>query len=271
MGSGGGVGGGGVPALTIPPALLAAMGAAAAASPREAPARLAGEAGGVQLWASKVFAPDHLHVAFFVVGAVADAQVSLAAAPPHLSVALHGTGRSGAVAPGGAACACVATFALAAVPVAGALRGQLAFAAAAGGAGGAGAPQTLPFSLELPASDCLRAAPLDTPAFGAVWVQPAMAAEELVAVPAAAFGAAPARSADELLRRLAAAGLNLHGVQAIAATGEAIAAARVMALPTTFCLVHLTLQPGGGVQARVRSAERAFSAAVGQAIAARLR
>jgi len=251
--------------------MLAAMGAAAAASPREAPTRLAGDAsgGGVSLWACKVFAPDQLHVAFFVAGAVADAQVSLAAAPPHLSVALHGSGRSGAVAPGVAACACVATFSLAAVPVAGALRGQLAFAPAAGG--GAGAPQTLPFSLELPASDCLRAAPLDTPAFGAVWVQPAMAAEELVAVPAAAFGAAPARSADELLRRLGAAGLNLHGVQAIAATGEAIAAARVMALPTTFCLVHLTLQAGGAVQARVRSAERAFSAAVGQAIAARLR
>ena len=81
----------------------------------------------------------------------------------------------------------------------------------------------------------------------------------------------PLRSADEALRRLAEPGANLHAVQAIAATGEAIAAARVMSLPSVFCLVHLTLQPGGAVQARVRSAERAFSAAVGQALLAKLR
>ena len=61
-------------------------------------------------------------------------------------------------------------------------------------------------------------------------------------------------------------------MQAIAATGEAIAAARVMGMPTVFCLAHLTLLAGGaqGATLRVKSAEPAFSAAVAQAVAARL-
>ena len=80
-----------------------------------------------------------------------------------------------------------------------------------------------------------------------------------------------ARSADELLQGVASAGLNLHPVQAIAATGEAIAAARVMGLPTVFCLVHMTLQAGGAVRVQVRSADRAFTAAVAQAVVAKLR
>ena len=204
-----------------PQALLAALPALACASgERRAPAAglatIVGGEGGAALGVARVYAPEGLHLLLWVVNTSPTAPLaSLGLAvtpPPFLSAALR-SGASGAplplAAPGaptplpplrpGEAAAYALTLTLCAIPSA----GQLALALA-GSAGGGGA-------VELGVHEVLRPAPLDTPSFGAIWTQPAMASEAVFVIAGCRFSA-PAALLEKVTE------LHFNPVQAIAAS-----------------------------------------------------
>ncbi len=309
--------------LSLPPQLAGLVAIPGAArEPAAGNTRCAGDAV-LAVAFHKVFAPDALHLVLFLANtsagqAVPAAQIALQA-PAYLrptvqggSPAGPGTVQVGPIPPRGSA-AVVVSFALAAVPQSGSIRGTVAYQ-------GGAAP--LPFSIESDVTDCLRPAPIDTPSFGGIWTQPAMAAEAVNTVPAAAT---TVRTPADLMARVGPQ-LRMHPVQAIAASellfgggvggggdgatgdggisaptsppphsartstpssrtyappfvppfplclaaSEAIAAARVMGLPTVFCLLHARLLPQG-LELRIKTAEANFTQAVVQAASAKLR
>ena len=122
----------------------------------------------------------------------------------------------------------------------------------------------LSFEISSPVSDVLRPAQMDTPQFGAIWQQAAMSAEAVGNAPGSSI-----RSPEQLMGSVTSL-LNLFPVQAISATNEAIAAARVMGLPTVFCLVHATISQQG-LSVRVKTAEPQFSQAVAQVCSIKLK
>lgn len=253
--------------LSLPPQLAGLVAIPGAArEPAAGTSRCAGDSV-LSVAFYKVFAPDALHLVLFLANtsagqAVPAAQIALQA-PSYLrptvqggSPAGPGTVQVGPIPPRGSA-AVVVSLALAAVPQSGSIRGTVAYQ-------GGAAP--LQFSIESDVTDCLRPAPIDTPAFGGIWTQPAMAAEAVNTVPAAATSV---RTPTDLMARVGPQ-LRMHPVQAIAATSEAIAAARVMGLPTVFCLLHARLLPQG-LELRIKTAEANFTQAVVQAASAKLR
>jgi AP-4 complex subunit epsilon-1 len=222
----------------------------------------------------KVYAQDSLLFVVFVQNnspsvAIGNAQIQLGSAPKHLAATMRGgVGAqpnvpnallTGPIQPRGNA-SFVVSFSLAGVPSA---SGSAAFQLQYQLANGQVAPP-LSFEISSPVSDVLRPAQMDTPQFGAIWQQPAMSAEAVGNAPGSSI-----RSPEQLMGSVTTL-LNLFPVQAISATNEAIAAARVMGLPTVFCLVHATITPQG-LSVRVKTAEPQFSQAVAQVCAIKLK
>jgi len=297
MFGGGGFGGAPAPPAAsaatapVPAALADALGPPGAPYRREPPvgnAPLAAD-GRVTVAGCKVLAPDALHLLLFVAagpgsgGGLSGATLTVTglpflavtgarAHPPMAGQPAPAAGNGvtlplGAVAAGTVTVVALSTV-LSSLPPATAaggtpLRMSLTYGCPATGGGPAPA---LAWGMDVANTDTLRPTPMDTPTFGALWQRADMKGEQAVSVPLPAG----VRGLDGFMAAIPAL-LNLHPVQAIAATGEAIAAARVMGLPTVFCLVHMTLQAGGAVRVQVRSADRAFTAAVAPAVVAKLR
>ena len=222
----------------------------------------------------KVFAQDALLLVVFVQNnspsiAIGNAQIQLGSAPKHLAATMRGgVGAqpnvpnallTGPIQPRGNASFAV-SFSLAGVPSSsGAASFQLQYQLVNGQV----APP-LSFEISSPVSDVLRPAQMDTPQFGAIWQQAAMSAEAVGNAPGSSI-----RSPEQLMGSVTSL-LNLFPVQAISATNEAIAAARVMGLPTVFCLVHATISQQG-LSVRVKTAEPQFSQAVAQVCSIKLK
>ena len=221
----------------------------------------------------KIFAQDSLMYVIFVhnisnTNGIGNAQIQLGSSPKHLAATLRcGVGAqpnpnailTGPIQPRGNA-SFIVSFSLAGVPSSsGSALFQLQYQLSSGQV----APP-LSFEIPSPVSDVLRPAQMDTPQFGAIWQQAAMSAEAVGNVPGSSI-----RSPEQLMSSVTSL-LNLFPVQAIAATNEAIAASRVMGLPTVFCLIHATISPQG-LSVRVKTAEPQFSQAVAQVCSLKLK
>lgn len=279
--------GGAAPAAAAPPAVdLAGAAIPAALVPAGAPAGTRREPaaangtlasdGTVGIAYHKLYAPDALHIALFV-GNVSPAGAPLANAgvmiqgAPHLQVtglrasqtaaapvagALNAPSQVvlGPLAPRAIACV-VVSFALAAMPPGPSftLAGGVQYTTAAGATG---AP--VPFAIELPVSDLVRPAAIDTAAFGGVWTQPAMRGEAAATVSPTAI-----RTPADMMAAAASA-WNCHPVQALPATSEGIAAGRLMAPAGTapaYVLIHGRLPAAGAIEIRVKTVDPALTAA----------
>lgn len=217
---------------------------------------------------SRFMGPDSLAVAVWVCNkggaAAVPAGATVAFAPhPALAVALHPGAALGQIAPRGSA-ALLASFSLTGLPTPSTTTADGVVAVSVSGTVTVpGRPTPVPFTLDLPFVDFLRPAPLDTPAFGAAWTQPAMSAEAVVQVP----GSSCRTPADFVARITTAA--SMHPVQAIAATSEVIAAGRLMSTQN-LALLHARILPTG-LELRAKTGAPAFTQAVLATAAARLR
>ena len=211
-----------VTSLPVPPALVPLISAPGArrepASGPPAGVKIA-EAGPLAVAAHRVLAPEALHVVLTV------AHTGLTSAPlpgvnvtlnPHPFLAVAGLRSSvggpagpstvslGSLAPRSSGTV-VATLALSALPSGGPsapLSGSLAVP---------GQPP-IPFSVDIPVTDVLRPAPMDTPSFGGLWTNPAMTSESVANVAGSSI-----RSPADLMARVGTA-MNAHPVQMIAAS-----------------------------------------------------
>lgn len=234
-------------ALTVPAPLFDALGGAAAgAALKREPAAAAGNAvlgddGVLSLSAHRIIAPDALHIALFVAHTGAGSPgpatnvtltltglpyVSVTAArahPPLAGAAAPAPGNGvalplGSIAPGAFTCVLLSAV-LVSPPPAGTPGGAMRASISYGNPRMGGAPAApLSAAVDIPNADALRPTPMDTAAFGGLWTNPAMRGEAAASVPTppslARLGGAPLDAFMGALGPL----LNLHPVQAIAAS-----------------------------------------------------
>lgn len=286
----------------MPAPLLDALGGpAVAASLKREPAAASGNAlladdGVLSLAAHRIVAPDALHIALFIAHTGAGSPgpasnvtltltglpyVSVTAArahPPLAGAAAPAPGNGvalplGPIAPGAFSCVLLSAV-LVSPPPAGAPGGAMRASVAYGNPRAGGAPAApLAAAVDIPNADALRPTPMDTAAFGGLWTNPSMRGEAAASVPlppsVARAGGAPLDGFMAALGPL----LNLHPVQAIAATSEAIAAGRLLTpagTPPVHVLLH-TRVSAAALELRVKTADAGLSAALLAGITARLR
>lgn len=231
--------------------------------------------GTVAIGYHKIFAPDALHLAVFVgnttLAPLASATVGFQGAPHLAASSLRATQAAGAPVTGGAGApsqislgslaprsiACVViSYSLAALPP-GPSHGLVGGVQYATSSGLTAPPVT--FTVEVTGSDLVRPAPMDTPAFGGQWTQPAMRGEAALTVPTSVI-----RSSADMMA-VAAAQWNCHPVQALPATNEGIAAGRIAAPPSSppaYVLVHCRIPAPGSVEIRVKTVDPTLTAAI---------
>lgn len=254
--------------LTVPPALLSLVSVTGAVrEPLNGNSKATGGDSTVTIGYHKIFAPDALHMVIFIVNnstnPLAGVQLNIAA-PAYLAPTVRGgnaipgqpanTVSVGPINARSSGCL-VVSFALAAIPQSGSVKVTFSYP-------GLVTPATA--TIDSPITDVLRPAQMDTQAFGGVWTQPAMKAEAVATVNGTSI-----RTPTDLMGKVGPL-LNMFPVQAIVATSEAIAAARVMGLPTVFALLHARISPTT-LEVRIKTAEPVFTQAVAAAVSSRLK